>query len=139
VVILAVQLVRPAPAPHVHGEAAAPPAFAPPVAPPARDYLAILAHPLFNPARDAGEAGGAELSAATSLSDYRLVGVASVGGRGEAVLRGPAGEVVSLRPGEALLGWRLAQVGPGGAVLEQGDVRRTVAPGASAAPKAAAP
>jgi hypothetical protein len=37
------------------------------------------------------------------------------------------------------MGWRLAEVGPGGAVLEQGDVRRIVAPGASAAPKAANP
>ncbi|HEX2816772.1 MAG TPA: hypothetical protein VHN39_10270, partial [Phenylobacterium sp.] len=69
--------------------------------------------------------------------DYTLVGVAHVGSRSEAVFRGASGEVVSLRLGEALLGWRLADVEPGGIVLQQGDVARTIRVASPAAPKTA--
>ena len=139
VVTLVVQLARPEPMPadrstaHVARFAPAPPIAA------TRDYPQILSRPLFTPARGAVGGARADQAASTTLSDYTLVGVTIVQGRGSAILRGPAGEVVNLRTGEALLGWRVAQIGQGGIVLQQGDVRRAVSVAASAAPKPGAP
>lgn len=135
VVILVVQLARPEPAP-ADQSAAHPLRFAPaPLAAATPDYPQILSRPLFSPTRGAAGGAGADQAASTTLSDYTLVGVTIMKGRGEAILRGPAGEVVSLRAGEALLGWRVAQIEQGAIVLQQGDVRRTVAVAGSAAPK----
>jgi hypothetical protein len=135
VVTLVVQLARPGPAPIPRQATAdARPAISRTAAAIA-DYPRILTRPLFDPARGASGGGAASASASTSLGDYTLVGVASVGGRAEAVLRGPGGETISLRPGEALLGWQIAAIDHGGMVLEQGDVRRAVAVGAPAAPR----
>ena len=136
---LIVQLARPAPAPtYRYPDMVWRPAA---IQAPARapDYSGILSRPLFTPARGAAGGSGVDQAASTTLSDYTLVGVASVGGRGEAILRGPAGEVVNLRVGEALLGWDLASIGRGGIVLRQGDVQRAVAVSSSAAPKTGAP
>lgn len=132
---IAVQLAWPSPAPADH--ATGPTALAAPIAAAdlPLDYPQVLARPLFTPARSATGAVGAGQTASAILSDYILVGVAHVAGRSEAVLRGPSGEVVSLRPGEALLGWRLAAVEAGGIVLQQGDIRRTVAVASPAGPK----
>jgi hypothetical protein len=138
VVTLVVQLARPAPASSDGREAFAwRPAAATSAPVVTGDYPRILERPLFTPARGASGAGAAGQSAGTSLGDYTLVGVASVGGRGVAVLRGPGGAVASLHPGEALLGWRIAEIGRGGVVLEAGGVRRVVAVGEPAEPKAA--
>ncbi len=115
--------------------AARPSLFAPaPRVAPVRDYPQILSRPLFSPSRAAGGAGGGQ-AASTTLSDYTLVGVTIVKGQGLAILRGLGGEVANLRAGDALLGWRVAQIGQGGIVLQQGDVQRTVSVAASAAPK----
>lgn len=135
VVSLVVQLARPASVP-----VASPPYanWRPPVtrvAAPIPDYPQILAKPLFSPARGASRAGAGQ-SAATSLGDYTLAGVASIGGRGLAIFHGPGNETASLHPGEALLGWRLASVNGAGVVLRQGDAQRTVAVGSSAGSKA---
>jgi hypothetical protein len=139
VVSLIAQLAWPTrePPAKVHPNMAVSPAAS--VIAPASDYSQILARPLFNPARGAAGAAGAEQAASTSLSDYTLVGLAMVGGRGEAVFRGPAGEVLSLRTGEALLGWRIVAISPAGAVLGQGDIRRMVPVSTSAAAKTGAP
>jgi hypothetical protein len=91
-------------------------------------------------ATEAGRgAAGASQAASTTLSDYSVVGVVRVGARGEAILRGPAGETISLRAGETLLGWRLAAVHQAGIVLQQGDIKREVAVASPAAPKTGAP
>ena len=135
VLTLVVQLARPSPTPAAR---AAPPAYQPSAlsaGPATPDYPQILARPLFTPARGLSGGAGADQSASTALSDYVLVGVASVGGRGVAILRGPAGETVSLHAGQALLGWQLAAIGRDGVVLQQGDVRRKVAVSSPAAPK----
>ena len=135
VLTLVVQIARPTPTPAARDAGPAPRfgLMATPAATP--DYPQILARPLFNPARGVAGAAAAGEAASTSLSDYTLVGVVSIGGRGEAILRGPAGEVVNLHAGEALLGWRIAAIGQGGVVLQQGDVRRTVTVSSPAAPK----
>lgn len=134
-VSLVVQLARPTPAP-VAGDVGAAPFLGPQPRPaPIPDYPRILERTLFSPSRGAEGAAGMAGAASTALGDYTLVGVASVGGRGEAVWRGAAGEVISLHPGDVLMGWRLAEVGHGGVVLEQAGLRRTVPAGASAAPK----
>ena len=139
VVTLVVQLARPASAPTAQrAEPPWRPASAGSLAG-APDYPGILSRPLFNPARGAAGAAGADQAASANLGDYSLAGVAIVRGRGVAVLRGPAGEAVSLREGDALLGWRLAAISHDGIVLQQGDVRRVVRAGAAAAPKIAAP
>ena len=138
-VSLVVQLARPTPAPAGGDVAAAPAVGAAPVAAPVPDYPRILERPLFNPARGAEGATGAGQAASTALGDYTLVGVASIGGRGEAIWRGATGEVISLHAGDTLMGWRVAEIGRAGVVLEQTGVRRMVAAGASAAPKTAAP
>jgi len=135
VVILVVQLARSEPTQGASGAAHAPGFVpAPPIAA-TRDYPQILSRPLFTPARGAAGGAGADQAASTTLGDYTLVGVTIVKGRGEAILRGPAGEVVNLHFGEALLGWRVAQIGQGGIVLQQGAVRRAVPVAGSAAPK----
>lgn len=140
VVTLVVQLARPgATAPDQREAFAWRPAAATSAPSVVGDYQRILERPLFTPSRGAAGAGGAGQSAATSLGDYTLVGVASVGGRGVAVLRGPGGATASLHVGEALLGWRVAEIGHTGVVLEAGGVRRTVAVGAPAEAKASTP
>ena len=137
-VAMAVQLAWPGPKPS--GRAARPPAPPTPVVASAvaPDYPQILSRPLFTPSRGAAGAGLASQAASTVLSDYTLAGVTHVGGRGEAVMRGPGGEVVSLRPGDTLLGWQVAAVERGGIVLQQGDIRRVIAVSSSAAPKTGA-
>ncbi|THD60625.1 hypothetical protein [Phenylobacterium sp.] len=129
---LVLQLAWPAPAPA--SRAARPAALPAPLASSVLplDYPQILVRPLFAPARGLTAAQGQTASAA--LSDYTLVGVEQVGNRSEAVFRSAAGDVLSVRLGEALLGWRLAAVEPGGAVLQQGDVTRTIRVASSAAP-----
>lgn len=139
VVTLIVQLARPDAAPAPKPAAIQQRPVAARAVAPIADYPQILARPLFNPARGASGVAAAGDAASTNLGDYTLVGVASVGGRGEAVLRGPGGQVIDLKAGEALLGWRVAEIGTAGVVLEQGDARRTVAVGAVAAPKTGAP
>jgi hypothetical protein len=134
---LAVQLAWPAPAPADRAARHVAPAAPPPAAAPPLDYPQILARPLFTPARGAASDAAIGQTASAALSDYTLVGVAHVGSRSEAVFRGASGEVVSLRLGEALLGWRLADVEPGGIVLQQGDVARTIRVASPAAPKTA--
>lgn len=135
VVTLVVQLARPERLAMDRG-AAHPMGFAPTSAiATTPDFPRILSRPLFTPARGAAGGTGADQAASTSLGDYSLVGVTIVKGQGSAILRGPAGQVVNLRAGEALLGWRVARIGQGGIVLQQGDVRRAVPVGASAAPK----
>ena len=136
VVTLVVQLARPAPTPAVTQGAANWRAPVTRTVGPIPDYPQILAKSLFTPARGASD--GAAQSASTSLADYTVAGVASVGGRGLAIFRGPGAETVSLRAGQALLGWRLASVSNTGIVLQQGDARRTVAVGSSAGSKAGA-
>lgn len=138
IVTLAVQLAWPTPAPVVRSAARV--VLPPPVAAdrlPA-DYPQVLAHPLFSPSRGAGGEAAIGQSAAAALSDYTLAGVARVGGRGEAVFRTAAGETLTLRTGEALLGWRLAAVEPGGVILQQGELTRAVKVSASAGPKSGA-
>ncbi len=140
VLTLVVQMARPAPTPSDHAAApVAAPLTAMAAPTPVPDTASILAHPLFTPGRGLAGAAGASEAASTTLSDYTLVGVFRVGGRGEAILRGPGGETVSLRAGETLLGWRLAAVDQAGIVLQQGDIRRAVAVASSAAPKPSAP
>jgi hypothetical protein len=140
VVTLVVQLARPGPTLSDQREAFAWRPVATTSAPSVLgDYPRILERPLFTPSRGAAGAGAAGQSAATSLGDYTLVGVASVGGRGVAVLRGPGGAVASLHAGEALLGWRIAEISRAGVVLEAGGVRRAVAVGAPAEAKAGTP
>jgi hypothetical protein len=137
-VAMAVQLAWPSPRPsdRAAGLQAPPaPAVAPSMTP---DYPQILSRSLFTPSRSAAGAGLASQAASAVLSDYTLVGVAHVGGRGEAVMRGPGGEVVSLRAGDSLLGWQVAEVGQASIVLQQGDIRRVVAVSSSAAPKTGA-
>lgn len=132
---LVVQLARPAATPPDRGVG---PQARPELSPASTatpDYARILSRPLFTPGRGAAGAAGVDQAASTSLSDYTLVGLASVGGRGEAVFRGPAGDVVSLRAGEALLGWQVAAIERDGIVLQQGDVRRKVQVASPAAPK----
>jgi hypothetical protein len=139
VVSLVVQLARPAPAPQNRGPFIAPALPQPLSAAPSPDGREILARPLFSPGRGAGGAGQA---ASTSLSDYVVAGVAVVGGRGVAIFRGPAGEVLSLHPGDVLLGWRVAEIGRAAVVLQQGDIRRSAPVGAGAGaapPRPAAP
>lgn len=136
-VSLVVQLARPTPAPVLGDVAAQPSQGAASKAAPTPDYPRILERPLFNPSRGAEGAAGAGQAASTALGDYTLVGVSSVGGRSEAIWRGAGGEVTTLRPGDALMGWRIAEIGHGGVVLEQAGVRRLVPAGASAAPKTA--
>jgi len=129
---LAVQLAWPTPAPvdHAVRRAALPTLAASTVLP--LDYPQILARPLFAPARGLAAAQGQTASAA--LSDYTLVGVSRVGSRGEAVFRSASGDVLSLRLGETLLGWRLAAVEAGGIVLQQGEVTRTIKVASPVAP-----
>ena len=132
VVTLVVQLARPEPMRADRG-ASRPLQFAPePMGGAPRDYPRILARPMFTPARGVE---GPDQAVFTTLSDYTLVGVTIVNGRGSAILRSSAGDVVNLRAGEALLGWRVAQIGPGGIILQQGDIRRAVPVSAPAAPK----
>jgi len=138
VVTLVIQLARPTSLPADHDAGQAPQRARVPAVTATPDYPQILSRPLFNPARGAIGQAGAGQAASTTLSDYTLVGVSSVGGRGSAVLRGPAGEVVSLHVGEALFGWQVAAIDHVGMVLRQGDVRRVVAVSSSAAPKTSA-
>ena len=136
VVTLAAQLARPAPpAPVDHGGPLTPPPAPTPPSITAPDYPRILARPLFAPARGAAGADDAAQAASTSLSDYTLVGVVSVAGRAEAILRGPADQIVGLRAGQALLGWQVATIGRAGVVLRRGDDRRVVAVSSTAGPK----
>ena len=133
---LAVQLAWPAPQstdPAAAARRAAPPA-PPPSAVLPLDYPQVLARPIFTPTRGAAADAGGD-SASASLSDYTLSGVARVGGGSLAVFRGAAGDVKSLRLGQALVGWRLVAVKPDSVVLQQGEVTREVRVAASAAPK----
>jgi hypothetical protein len=140
VLTLVVQMARPAPTPIDHAAALmAVPPITRAMAAPVPDATPILAHPLFTPGRGLAGAAGASQAASTTLSDYSVVGVVRVGARGEAILRGPAGETISLRAGETLLGWRLAAVHQAGIVLQQGDIKREVAVASPAAPKTGAP
>ncbi len=135
---LAVQLAWPTPAPVARTAARV--ALPAPVAAdrlPA-DYPRVLARPLFSPSRGAAGDAAAGQSASAALSDYTLVGVARVGGRGEAVFRDASGGTISLRTGEALLGWRLAAIEPGGVILQQGELTRAVKVSALAGPKTGA-
>ncbi len=136
VVTFVAQLAWPTPAPSLSSGRPATPLPPAPQGEATPNFPGILARPLFNPAR--GAAGASE-AASTQLSDYTLVGVASVGGRGLAVFKGPGGAVATLRVGQALLGWRVSRVGADGVTLAQGDVRRDVPVSASAAGKTGAP
>ena len=138
VVTLVVQLARPAPAPVDHALRTESQLAPTPISTAAPDYPQILSRSLFTPGRGLAGGAGADQTASATLSDYTLVGVASVGGRGVAVLRGPSGNSVSLHAGESLLGWQVAAIGQGGVVLQQGDVRRQVAVSSPAAPKTGA-
>ena len=140
VLTLIVQVARPEPAPIDYTAAPrAPPPMTRAVAAPVWDASPILAHPLFTPGRGLAGAAGANQSASATLSDYVLLGIVRVGARGEAILRGPGGETISLRPGETLLGWRLAAVDQSGIVLQQGAIKRGVAVASPAGPKTGAP
>jgi hypothetical protein len=100
------------------------------LAPPAAigDFPAILAHPLFNPARssDASEAG----TPAAPAGVFMLLGVATTRGSASAILRDAAGELRTLRLGESLDGWRLAAVGLESVVLTQGSLTQSLQVGA---------
>jgi hypothetical protein len=135
---LAVQLAWPTPAPVARntGRVVLPASVAADRLP--VDYPQVLARPLFTPSRGAAGDAAAAQSAAAALSDYTLAGVARVGGRGEAIFRTASGETISLHTGEALLGWRLAAIEPGGVILQQGELSRAVKVSASAGPKTGA-
>lgn len=82
------------------------------------DYAAILARPLFTPGRAPGGAGSDATAASAQLSDFTVVGVAVAPRFTAAFVRGPGGEVRTLRPGDSLLGWKVAGVRRDAVVLE---------------------
>jgi hypothetical protein len=81
-------------------------------------YPAILARPLFTPVRAPGGADAGAGGAGAQLSDFSVVGVALGGRFAAAFVRGAGGEVRTLRPGDSLLGWKVAAVRPDAVVLE---------------------
>ncbi|MDR3509129.1 MAG: hypothetical protein P4L64_14645 [Caulobacteraceae bacterium] len=97
------------------------------------DYPGILRAPIFAPDRAPGEAsatGGSTLDA----HGPSLLGVAASGRSASAIVRGSDGATHVLRPGEALLGWRLISVEANAAVFATPGGRVRVQLGAPAPP-----
>lgn len=98
------------------------------------DHSAILSRPLFTPGRAPGDAGSDGTTASAQLSDFSVVGVAVDRSFAAAFLRGPGGEVRTLRPGDSLLGWTVAGVRRDAVVLEVEGRKRELPVAAQAQP-----
>jgi hypothetical protein len=93
-------------------------------APLARSYPAVLARPIFAPDR-----APVILSAPTggSLSGFEVLGTAIAGNVSAALVRGPMGRVLRVKPDETLLGWRLVSIERTQLTFDRDGERRTLA------------
>jgi hypothetical protein len=113
---------RPLPAPAVRANPEASP-----VAPlPARDYAAIVEHPLFDPTRTPYVAPKVPeppaKPALSPLREYILLGIVIGNGARIAVLKPPAnGKPVIAAEGQAVGGWTLRRITPNGLRFESGE------------------
>jgi hypothetical protein len=99
--------------------------------PPASDYPAILASPVFAPDR---KPGSAELAAAGggALAGYAALGAAAGGGAASGVVSGPGGQAKTIRVGDSLEGWRLVSVSRAVLTFEREGARHQLMVGAPA-------
>ncbi|MCW0180781.1 MAG: hypothetical protein OJI70_03345 [Zavarzinia sp.] len=103
--------------------------------PPAEDYPAILARPLFSPDRRpaAGDTDTAQGDA------FAVIGIGTTAEAATALLRVGEREVRRIRPGDTVNGWTVTGIEPGAVTLTRDGESLRLALGGAAAPEAQVP
>ena len=131
---LVLQFILPQTSDHVIGAALRPAAVVERPVAVTPDYPAILSRPLFTPGRTPSGSGADGTSANAQLSDFSVVGTAVDHSFAAAFVRGPGGGVRTLRRGDSLLGWTVAEVRRDALVLEVEGRKRELPVAAQAQP-----
>jgi general secretion pathway protein N len=104
-----------------------------PLAPPQTPaYAAILAAPLFAPDRKPGPDDDVSAAGGPTMTGYAALGVATSRTAASAVVSTPAGKVVTVKRGEIIDGWTLAELTPTKLTFEQKGARHELIVGAPA-------
>lgn len=94
---------------------------APPQAP---DYPAVLTNPIFAPDR---KPDASAVPVAGGMNGFTALGIAVASDTAAALVRGPAGTIQRLKPGDSILGgWKLVQVETDRLTFEHNGERRVL-------------